>query len=306
VLQDVVEYLACPHCADPLEPLPDGSALRCPARHTFDIARQGYVSLLPGDAHTGTGDTAAMVTARDAFLGAGHYAPIAAALAAAASSTAASATAASSTAGRASVAQASAAPASSEPADTPCVVDLGAGTGHYLAAVLDALPQAHGIALDISKFALRRAARAHPRAGAVVCDAWRPLPLRDAAADLVVNVFAPRNGPEIRRVLRPGGTLLVVTPTPRHLRELVGELGLLGVDDRKPERLAATLGPHLEPAGSSEHEFAMLLDHQAVRTVVGMGPSAWHSDPAALAARIAALPDPVPVTASVTLSVFTR
>ena len=280
MLQDVVEYLACPHCGLGLAPDPDGGALRCPSRHSFDIARQGYASLLPGDAHTGTGDTAAMVAAREAFLGAGHYAPIAAALAADALAAA--------------------------PAGDRCVVDLGAGTGHYLAAVLDALPEAHGIALDISKFALRRAARAHPRAGAVVCDAWRPLPLRDGVADLVLNVFAPRNGPEIRRVLRPGGTLLVVSPTPRHLAELVGALGLLGVDDRKPERLAATLGPHLEPAGSSEHTFPLLLDHAAVRTVVGMGPSAWHTDQDALAERIAALPDPVPVTASVTLSRFTR
>ena len=276
MLQDVVEYLACPHCGLGLAPDPDGGALHCPSRHSFDIARQGYASLLPGDAHTGTGDTAAMVAARDAFLGAGHYAPIAAALADAA------------------------------PAGARCVVDLGAGTGHYLAAVLDALPEAHGIALDISKFALRRAARAHPRAGAVVCDAWRPLPLRDGVADLVLNVFAPRNGPEIQRVLRPGGTLLVVSPTPRHLAELVGALGLLGVDDRKPERLAATLGPYLEPAGGSEHTFPLLLDHASVRTVVGMGPSAWHTDQDALTGRIAALPDPVPVTASVTLSRFTR
>jgi 23S rRNA (guanine745-N1)-methyltransferase len=281
VLQDVVEYLACPHCGLPLAPAPDGRVLRCAARHSFDVARQGYASLLPGDAHTGTGDTAAMVAARDAFLGAGHYAPVAAALAAAAQ-------------------------AANSSTGVDCVVDLGAGTGHYLAAVLDALPEAHGIALDISKFALRRAARAHPRAGAVVCDAWRPLPLRDESAGLVLNVFAPRNGPEIRRVLRPGGTLLVVSPTPRHLGELVGELGLLGVDDRKEQRLAATLGPYLDFAGSSEHSFPMLLDHAAVRTVVGMGPNAWHTDQDVLAARIAALPDPVPVTASVTLSAFAR
>ena len=285
MLQDVVQYLACPHCGLALAASPDGRALRCEARHSFDIARQGYVGLLPGDAHTGTGDTAAMVAARDAFLGAGHYAPIADALATAAAAIDADDAAADAAA---------------------CVVDLGAGTGHYLAAVLDALPSAHGIALDISKFALRRAARAHPRAGAVVCDAWRPLPLRDGCADLVLNVFAPRNGPEIRRVLKPGGRLLVVSPTPRHLTELVGELGLLGVDGRKEERLAATLGPYLEPSGSSEHGFPMLLDHAAVRTVVGMGPSAWHTDQDALAERIARLPDPVPVTASVTLSVFTR
>ncbi|MEZ0089575.1 methyltransferase domain-containing protein [Streptacidiphilus sp. EB129] len=276
MLQDIVEYLVCPHCREPLGYTPDGGALRCADGHSFDIARQGYASLLPGDAHTGTGDTAAMVAARDAFLGSGHYAPIASALAAAV------------------------------PGHVDCVVDLGAGTGHYLAAVLDSRPSARGIALDISKFALRRAARAHSRLGAVVCDAWRPLPLRDGSADVVLNVFAPRNGAEIRRVLRPGGTLLVVSPTPRHLEPLVRELGLLGVDDRKDERLAAALGPHLDAAGSSEHTFPLLLDHQAVRTVVGMGPSAWHTDPTALAARIDALPEPVPVTASITLSVFTR
>jgi 23S rRNA (guanine745-N1)-methyltransferase len=288
VLQDVVEYLACPHCGQALALTEGGRALRCSGRHTFDVAKQGYANLLPGDAHTGTGDTAAMVAAREAFLGAGHYAPIAAALAAAVPDALPET------------------PEEASPGGGESVVDLGAGTGYYLAAVLDARPRARGLALDISKFALRRAARSHPRAGAVVCDAWRPLPLRDAAASVVLNVFAPRNGPEIRRVLRPGGTLLVVSPTPRHLAELVGELGLIGVDARKSERLSATLGPHLEFQGSSEHTFPLLLDRAAVRTAVDMGPSAWHTDAADLDRRIAGLPAPAPVTASVTLSVFTR
>ncbi|WP_042375887.1 putative RNA methyltransferase [Streptacidiphilus melanogenes] len=272
MLHDIVPWLRCPLCRAELTL--DQSALRCPARHSFDVARQGYANLLPGGAHTGTGDTAAMVAARVDFLGAGHYAPIADALAAAV------------------------------PAGTQRLVDLGAGTGSYLARVLDAVPAAHGLALDISKFALRRAAKAHPRAGAVVCDAWRPLPLRDGVADVVLNVFAPRRGEEIRRVLRPGGLLLVVTPTPRHLAELVRELGLLGVDDRKDERLAKALEPHLAPVGAENHTFTMKLTHTEVATVVGMGPSAWHTDAAALTERIAALPDPVPVTASVTLSRF--
>jgi 23S rRNA (guanine745-N1)-methyltransferase len=140
----------------------------------------------------------------------------------------------------------------------------------------------------------------------VVCDAWRPLPVRDGAADVLLNVFAPRNGPEMRRVLRPGGRLLVVSPTPRHLAELVVELGLLGVDSRKEERLAATLEPHLTAAGSEELEFSMELTHAEVRTVVGMGPSAWHTDPDALARRIEALPERMRVTGSVRLSAFER
>ncbi|WP_416876200.1 putative RNA methyltransferase [Kitasatospora sp. SC0581] len=277
MLQDIERYLACPHCAQALTR--HDRSLRCPAGHSFDLAKQGYVSLLAGDAHTGTGDTAEMVAARADFLAAGHYRPIAEALAEAAAVSGAS---------------------------DGLVADLGAGTGHYLAHVLDALPGTVGAALDISKFALRRAAKAHPRIGAVVCDAWRPLPLRDASAELMLNVFAPRNGPEIRRVLRPGGTLLLVSPTARHLRELVGALGLLSVDEEKQRRIDEKLGPYLEPAGRREVEFTLRLGPQDVRTVVGMGPSAWHTDPERLAAALAELPEPVEVTASVAVAAYRR
>ncbi|MFD8087525.1 putative RNA methyltransferase [Kitasatospora sp. NPDC059722] len=276
MLQDIEPYLACPHCAQPLAR--HERSLRCPAGHSHDLAKQGYVSLLAGDAHTGTGDTADMVAARADFLAAGHYGPIADALAEAA--------------------------ASADPEGL--VADLGAGTGHYLAHVLDALPGRPGAALDISKYALRRAAKAHPRIGAVVCDAWRPLPLLDGAAGLMLNVFAPRNGPEIRRVLRPGGTLLLVSPTPRHLRELVAGLGLLSVDEDKQRRIDEKLGPYLTPEGRREVEFTLRLGPQDVRTVVGMGPSAWHTDPERLAAALAGLPEPVEVTASVTVAVYRR
>ena len=64
--------------------------------------------------------------------------------------------------------------------------------------------RAQGLAFDVTKPALRRAARAHPRVGAVLADTWGPLPLADGSADVLLNVFAPRNGPEMRRVLRPG------------------------------------------------------------------------------------------------------
>lgn len=278
MLHDAVALLRCPHCGADLAADPGGRALRCAAgRHTFDVARQGYANLLAGDARTGTADTADMVAARDAFLQAGHYKPIAEALAA------------------------EAAALGGVPG---AVVDVGAGTGHYLAHVLDAAPDRVGLALDISKYALRRAAKAHPRAGAVVCDAWRPLPVRDAAAALVLNVFAPRNPAELRRILHPGGTLAVVTPTASHLAELVGTLGLLRVDDDKKTRLDAALAPHLTPDRAHRIGFTLALGHDDIATVVGMGPSAWHTDPAELRTRIAALPDPLPVTAEVTLSLY--
>ena len=278
MLDDVVGFLACPRCGAGLARA--GAALRCPAGHAFDIARQGYVSLLPPGEQAAAGDSAPMVAARAEFLAAGHYRGLARELAAAA---------------RAAII----------PAGAPgCVLDVGAGPGYYLAAVLDGLPGRAGLALDVSKFALRRAARAHPRIGAAAADAWRRLPVTDGAAAVVLNVFAPRRGAELRRVLHPAGRLLVVTPNPGHLAELTGPLGLLSVDPRKEERLAATLGPAFELTGQGRHEATLRLNHPGVAAVVGMGPSARHADADVLAGQISQLPASVPVTLSVTLSVF--
>lgn len=80
---------------------------------------------------------------------------------------------------------------------------------------------------------------------------WQGLPVQDAAADVILDVFAPRSGQEFARVLRPGGVLVVVTPAPGHLAELVTALGMVGVDPAKPQRLAAGLRPWLTPATAS-------------------------------------------------------
>jgi 23S rRNA (guanine745-N1)-methyltransferase len=268
---EVLAYLRCPLCDGALAALP--GALRCPRGHSFDVARQGYVHLGTGQP-VHAGDTGPMVAAREQFLGAGHYDFVSAALAGAA-----------------------------RPAyKMGLIVDAGSGTGRHLAAVLDAVPPAMGLALDVSKPALRRAARAHPRAAAALADTWRRLPVADGAAGLVLNVFAPRNGAEFRRVLRADGALLVVTPAADHLTELVGALGLLTVDPDKADRVAASLAPHFAEAGTETHRRTLRLTRDQARTAVEMGPSAWHADPAALAERLAALPEPIAVTAAITLT----
>jgi 23S rRNA (guanine745-N1)-methyltransferase len=280
VLDAAIQYLRCAYCDAGLAR--DGGSLRCRAGHAFDIARQGYVSLIPAGASVAGGDSAPMVQARSEFLAEGYFASLAAELGQAAAD----------------------APDGRHGADVGCVVDVGAGTGYYLAAVLDRLPGWVGLALDASRFAVRRAARAHRRIGAVRCDAWRRLPVADGAAALALNVFAPRNGAELRRILAPGGRLLVVTPMPDHLGELAGPLGLLTVDQRKDERLAAKLGPHFELAARREHRARLRLGRDAVGALAAMGPSSWHMDGSALAGAVARLPDPAPVTVAVALSIY--
>src|SRR5699024_653891 len=120
--------------------------------------------------------------------------------------------------------------------DAPGVIlEPGCGTGHYLAAALEADETREGVGLDTSKYALRRASRKavrgieQGRLAGVLADAWIRLPVRDGAAAAVLNVFAPRSPGEIARVLHPGGTLVVLTPREDHLCELVDALALLSV-----------------------------------------------------------------------------
>lgn len=268
--------LVCPVCRGPLGLR--GRSYACPAGHSFDVAREGYVNLLGGRPSAARADTSEMVRARTVFLGAGHFRPMTDALAAV-------------------VAEAV--------RDVPgCVVEVGAGTGHHLAAVLEQMPGRTGVALDLSKHAARHAARAHERILAVVSDAWGVLPLADAVAAAVVSVFAPRNAPEFSRVLVPGGTVVVVTPTPRHLNGLVEALGMLSVDERKEERLAASLGGWFERRSVTRVEAPLTLNAQEALLLVSMGPSAWHLDPAETAGRIEALGDPVRTRLSVEISVW--
>jgi 23S rRNA (guanine745-N1)-methyltransferase len=220
-----------------------------------------------------------MVEARTRFLGAGHYALIAQGVARAALS------------------------AIGQNADG-LIVEAGAGTGYYLAASLDALPGFSGLALDVSKAALRRASKAHPRCAAALCDVWRELPVMDGAARVLLSVFAPRNGIEFRRILSADGALIVVTPTSSHLAELVGPLELLSVNPNKEEAVAASLEDRFQRVAHERHGISLHLSHSEVAALVGMGPSAWHLDTGKLEIRIGALPACVEVTASVHVGTY--
>ncbi len=232
--------LACPVCQGPAEVV--GRTVACPAGHRFDVARQGYVNLL-GTAPPANADTPAMVAARDRFLATGAFDPVRAALVAAAG-------------------------------QGPTVAEVGAGTAWYLAGVLQAGAE-RGVALDVSVAAARRAARAHPRAASVVADTWRYLPLRDGCLDALLCVFAPRNPAEFRRVLRPGGRLVVVHPGAGHLAALRRTRGLLDVDPRKDARVAAQLEGFTVSAEQVRYDVDATAEQ--VADLVAMGPNAFHA-----------------------------
>lgn len=192
-----MSLFCCPLCGEKLER--GEKAYVCGNGHSFDIAREGYVHLLPPNRmHSkAPGDDAGMADARCRFLSGGYYDHLRAALCALAQRYA--------------------------PPETAALLDSGCGEGYYTAAVCAALRESGrrlaAAGVDISKFCLRRAARREKGAEFAVASAYH-LPVEDGAADLLLNCFSPLALGEFRRVLRPGGVFLYVVPAPDHLWEL--------------------------------------------------------------------------------------
>lgn len=241
--------LACPHCAEPLAA--EARRWVCPRGHSFDVARQGYLNLAGGP-EPANADTAAMLDARARVQASGLFDVLTGALNAL------------------------------SPANAERLLEVGAGTGHYLAGMLRSRPDARGVALDVSRAAARRAARAHPAAASVVADVWRGLPIRTGSIDVLLCVFAPRNPAEFARVLSPSGLLVVAIPTSEHLAGLRSHYGLLGLEDDKRAKLVAGLADRFQVDSSAFARSGGTLEPQLIDDLIGMGPNAHHSPPGAV------------------------
>ena len=108
-----------------------------------------------------------------------------------------------------------------------------------------------GLGLDISKDAARQAARRWPALAFAVADLWAEWPVHDAAVDLVVSIFAPKNFPETARVLRPGGWLAIAYPGLEHLIELRNRFELLRQHEENAGRYADMARRFIGPTQSA-------------------------------------------------------
>ncbi len=181
----------CPKCAAPLFE-GDGRAV-CPIGHSYDRARGGYYNLFLGASGHTHGDNKEMVLARRAFLGAGHYLPLAERVAALVLENACVGAA---------------------------VLDLGLGEGYYTDYVERELFSRDGATrvagFDISKDAVRAAGTRNKRLSLAVASAYH-IPVPDGAVDVAVNMFSPLALSETRRVLREGGVFIMAIPGRMHL-----------------------------------------------------------------------------------------
>lgn len=287
MLRDVVDVLADPVDGSDLRLKDDETRLVSASGHSYDVARQGYVTLAGGGGLRFSGDDAAMIKARDTFLSQGFYAPFVEAVTHGVHD-------ALDDAGVADEA-------------SPVICEIGAGTGYYLAHTLDAVDGSRGVGIDVSVPAAKRLCTSHQRVGAVVADAWSRLPLKDSSVDAITVIFAPRNASEFARVLTPGGQVVVLTATTGHLSELREPLGIIDVERGKVERMIAQAEGHLELVGTPHLvEFAIHLDQAAIGAQIAMSPSARHIEPSVLSRRIENLPTQMTITARATITRLRR
>lgn len=250
-----VSPLSCPVCELPLERL--ATAFVCGNGHSFDVAHEGYVNLLPSQHKSRgiEGDVRDMLEARRRFLDAGHFAPLDDALDA--------------VLGCILAARAPGTPAA--------VVETGCGEGHYIGGLSARLGDvAAWLGADLSKVAVKMAARRHPGVLFFVCDVHKRLYLRDSCASVLLDVFAPRNAGEFARVLEPDGVALIAIPAQSHLASARQALGLLGVEPEKEGNTLARFEGDFRLAARHELRFPLELEPAALADLVEMGPNHWH------------------------------
>ncbi|GCE04828.1 putative RNA methyltransferase [Dictyobacter aurantiacus] len=252
VLTDVAPILVCPVCRMPLNF--EQAALRCERGHAFDVAKEGYVNLLRKKL---PGDTKDMVVARRAFFDQGYYEPVSDLL---------------------NRLLGMHLPATIE--GPLRIMDAGCGEGYYLARLQQALKdkygQVHGVGIDISKDAIRLAARRYAESFFLVANLKEELPLADAALSSMVNVFAPRNVAEYARVLQPGAPLLIIIPGSHHLEELRHSLHLLNIEENKQQHVIEQFASTFDLLALHTLTYKLELQQGEIEQLVMMTPNYWH------------------------------
>ena len=234
--------LLCPICGKPLTR--QDRAWTCEGRHSFDIARQGYVNLLPVQQKRSLqpGDTKEQVASRREFLDGGFYSPICDTLCQLA-------------------------------ADHDCtgpILDIGCGEGYYSARLAKAL-DAPLVGLDISKEAVRCAAARYKEA-LWLCASAAHLPVADHSAGLVTSLFALTMPEEFLRVLRPDGAFIQVLAAQDHL---LGLKNIIYPELNLKEKDSVPTIPGFQLVESRPVKFSFTVEGAQVQNLLSMTPHVY-------------------------------
>ncbi|MEE0859458.1 MAG: methyltransferase domain-containing protein [Acutalibacteraceae bacterium] len=238
--------LICPVCSKRLTVA--GKSLICTKHHSFDIAKQGYVNLLPvqNKKSLHPGDTKEMLVARREFLNSGIYLPICNSVTEKVKKL-------------------------TQKADAPQVVDIGCGEGYYTTAIKNAIGNCNCIGIDISKDAVKMACSRDKSIAWVVATAGC-LPVADNSTNLITAMFSLISKDEYSRILKKGGYIVEVIAGNNHLIELKHIIyNEVFKQDKKP----ADIGNGFKEISREEQQFTFTLDNQQLKNLLMMTPHLW-------------------------------
>lgn len=255
----LTHLLTCPVCYLRFSRV--GSSLKCINGHSFDVAKEGYINLALGKM---PGDTKEMLLARREFLERGYYHPLSAALNEIV----------------ASYVQTQEQIVGGLPHFM--LLDAGCGEGYYLGQIqqylVEHFPQMEccAVGLDISKDAIRMAARRYKQLSWVVANVKERLVFANDALHVLLNIFAPRNVDEFARIVMLGGIAIVVIPGPSHLHRLRSVLHLLDIEEQKEQRVIEQFSARFALLTSKSITYQISLKKAEIALAVLMTPNSWH------------------------------
>ena len=240
---------ACPICQENLTLVE--SSLKCNNRHSFDLAKFGYVNLAPQIKQSANYDKENFQN-RQQILEAGFYQAILEAV--------------------------SDLLASSETSTT--VLDIGCGEGFYSRKLQERHPDKTFYAFDISKDSVQIAAKSEPNWAVnwFVGDLAR-LPIKDASMDILLDIFSPANYGEFRRVLSKDGILIKVIPTKNHLKEIRQKVqDQLTNKDYSNQDIKEHFQEHFTILSSQTASLTKTITAEQLQALLSMTPLLFHID----------------------------
>ena len=242
---------ACPICQEALDLVQQ--SLACPNRHSFDLAKFGYVNLAPQVKASKDYDKENFQN-RQLVLENGFYDHILNTLSECLSPLA-------------------------QPAN---ILDIGCGEGYYSRSLQERHPDHFFYAFDLSKESIQLAAKSEQE--------WKVkwfvgdlahLPLLDQSMDLLLDIFSPANYQEFKRVLAPDGRLIKVIPTAAHLQEIRQKVkDHLDQADYSNEQIIQHFSDHFTIENTIHCQETFELTPALREALLSMTPLLFHVDPA--------------------------
>ena len=240
---------ACPICQENLTLVEN--SLKCNNRHSFDLAKFGYVNLAPQIKQSANYDKENFQN-RQQILEAGFYQAILEAVS----------------------------DLLSNSKNAKTILDIGCGEGFYSRKLQERHPDKTFYAFDISKDSVQIAAKSEPNWAVnwFVGDLAR-LPIKDASMDILLDIFSPANYGEFRRVLSKDGIFIKVIPTKNHLKEIRQKVqDQLTNKDYSNQDIKEHFQEHFTILSSQTASLTKTITAEQLQALLSMTPLLFHID----------------------------